>query len=198
MFRQVAWGLLPVFLVSCLPERREPAREVLLVDTGYTTAPGPLSRVGSEDAMVMAELPGLTWKTPLNYADGTLHAWIDIVSWPSGEPFKFHYILEELRPNGSILPMGHHWWSAIPVSAPGVHTAVRQANQMGGSLASPLKDIPRGLNLMTILQYPGTSNKIPFSDEKYFPMKLRVIWVAVAEGATFSGWDTYVGGIEIR
>lgn len=176
--------------------------EKLLIDTKVVSLPNdPHHRdgwIGSpEEYHFYWDLPTFNWVSPVNYAEGTLETYFEIVEQPTNKSFCAQIILDETVDGENTILYGHHWGTYFETSGPKVYTTSRAmtslydtTNLIPDKLANP-----QLLRLLLANQYgdhTGPFKAIPFSDKDIYPMKVRIIWVVVAKGYEFSGWDNYV------
>jgi len=172
--------------------------EKLLIDTGEITLPDSINhRKGwpgaPEEYHHYWDLPAFNWCSPVNYAEGTLEPYFELIDQPGDKTWTFHLMLDET--NGEHTKYnGHHWGISFNPSGPKVYTLSKPMT----SLRDATNLIPEGLanpKLLRLLlaNQSGPGENIPFSNKDFYPMKVRVIWVVVAKGSTFSGWDNYIG-----
>ena len=159
-------------------------RERLLVDTGRVTIPGAYTRPnapGVELGHVTVDLPNIRWEHHL-FERGTIHEYIEVISRPSHKPVRAVFVLEEGRPNGKVVPFGHHWWGNTVITTPGVYTRqydTASIKPQDGTQAhpNPLVDDPEWLvnpnvdvlRLDSVIQhhdYNVRPRKIPLADRR--------------------------------
>lgn len=192
-------------------------QECLLVDTGHVTMEGPYTRPdarGVELGHITVDLPAIPWKSD-KFDSGTLHEYIEVISRPTDNPVRAVFVLEEGKANGTVVPFGHHWWGNAVITTPGVYTRqydTASIKPQDGTRphACPLVDNPDSLvepdvdvlRLQFVIQhydYNVRPRTIGLDAPEFAaPWQIRVMWVAVAEGANFSGWDNYINGHGIR
>ena len=179
-------------------------QEKLLVDTGavqYPHAPNIISQAEYHHGWVV---PHFDWTSPVNYLDGTLYQYVEIARRPTNRSFSMQPILDETRqtsPCGNdpkalnSIVNGHHWGLGTTVTDPGVYTTskpLRQLRDATNLFTTASMSNPPCMRMLIANQYsPG--NNIPFTDADFYPTTVRVLWVIAAQGATFSGWQNYVG-----
>ena len=183
-----------VFLLLC--QSAVTAEEKLLIDTGVVTVPSDSVSVlsyGTDYHHILLDIEHFNWHAPVNYAEGTIHAYMEIISKPNDKLIQCYPILQEPGYGGD------HWWTvrenAWKIVHPGVYTLILPMEKMRLYHKPTLTlDNPPALKILAVFKYPGggKADNIPFEDSNYFPMKVRMLWVVVSKGSDFSGWDTYV------
>ncbi|MHC4404817.1 MAG: hypothetical protein ACYTG0_34645 [Planctomycetota bacterium] len=188
-------------------------QERLLVDTGRVTIPGAYTRPhapGVELGHITVDLPDIRWEHDL-FNSGTIHEYIEVISRPTDNPVRAIFVLEEGRINGAVVPFGHHWWGNTVITTPGVYTRQYDTASIKprdgtrphphplvddpDSLTNPNVDVLRLDFVIQHYDYNIRPRTIRLDSPEFAaPWQIRVMWVAVAEGATFSGWDNYING----
>ncbi len=194
--------LLVLIQLSCTTNTATSKTEKLLIDTKVVSLPDdPHHRPGwegsPEEYHFYWDLPTFNWCSPINFAEGTLETYFELIDQPSTKSWCAQIILDETKDGKNTLHYGHHWNTYFETNGPGVYTKSIKMT----SLYDTTNLIPEGLanpkllRLLLANQYGdhnGPFEHIPFSDGDYYPMKLRIIWVVVAKDSTFSGWDNYI------
>ena len=208
-----AWASVVLFLLHAAVAASGANQERLLVDTGRVKIPGAYTRPhapGVELGHITVDLPDIRWERGL-FNTGTIHEYIEVISRPTDNPVRAIFVLEEGRINGRVVPFGHHWWGNTVITTPGVYTRqydTASIKPQDGTRPhpNPLVDDPDSLTdpnvdvlrLDFVIQhsdYNVRPRTIPLDAREFeAPWEIRIMWVAVAEGATFSGWDNYING----
>ncbi|GAG50922.1 unnamed protein product, partial [marine sediment metagenome] len=181
------------------------AVEKLLVDTKVVQLPHYPNNIPGEGGWHHGWiLPHFNWVSPINYLDGTLHEYVEIIERPSTKQYSMQLILDETRntaPCGDdpkslrTVGMGHHHGMGIDITNKGIYTKSRPLKELwdvNDLFTTGRMSDPPCMRLLNANQYTPGEN-IPFTDPYYFPMKVRMIWVVVSKGATFSGWANILG-----
>lgn len=172
--------------------------EKLLIDTKVVSLPDePHHRPGWEGAPeeyhFYWDLPTFNWVSPVNYANGTLETYFELIEQPGNKSWIAHTILDETKDGINTQFYGHHWGAYFETSGPKVYTTsvpMDSLNDETNLIPEGLSN-PKLLRLLLANQYYD-QKFVPFSDSAIYPMKVRIIWVVVAKGSTFSGWDNYI------
>ncbi len=184
-----------IVLLSLFCQSPVTAEEKLLIDTGIVTVPSEsvsLLTNGKARHHILLDIEHFNWTAPVNYAEGTVHTYIEIISKPNNKLIQYIPMFQEPGYNGD------HWWKtagAWQITHPGVYTLTLPMEKMRLYDKETLTwDNPPPLRALSIFKYPGggSADNIAFEDSNYFPMKVRELWVVISKGGEFSGWDTYV------
>ena len=178
--------------------------EKLLVDTGVVQLPfEPHIITPKEEYPHSWLIPHFNWVSPVDYFNGTLHQYVEIIERPTEKSFGLKLILDETAntvPCSSDIKefktkvQGHHWNMSAEITCTGVYTMSR-----------PFRSLRDGTNLFNtdkmsnppcfrfwIANQTAPGVNIPFDNKDYFPYKIRVIWVICAANHDFSGWKSYI------
>lgn len=177
-----------------------PQTHRVLCDTGVITTPDGLPTEPASPAYKGAEyqtrvpIEHFDWTEPINFAGGRVHQRVEVIAYATDTRWRANQQLQEPGYNGD------HWWPGgewIVVEGPGVYTTDHDVQSMRD--ARGLKDRfddPPELRLALAVQGQDWNMNAPWDEPRIYPMTLRVIWVVVAEGEPFIGWDAVLAALD--
>ncbi|NJK94680.1 MAG: hypothetical protein HC905_06940 [Bacteroidales bacterium] len=154
------------------------------------------------------------WVSPHNYFEGRFYYRYEVISQPTNKPFDLMFLIWQFKEDGKHRETGD---DRVPLSGgPGSVTEYNNAPPPSRWWTYH-ENADQLVDFTTIKQYNGGDNRmglalwsdgncIPstwggtnpdFCQDRrsdYFPMRIRITIVAVAEGHTFSGWSNYGSG----
>jgi len=148
--------------------------------------------------------PTMNWTYPYDYQNGLFYYYFEIIDQPSSAPFQLNFCIWADRSED------HTYWQ----ESCGYRSSVLAGPGSNSQFSSPVLPawnggidwtdlsklwrygIPLWVNGHNMGNGPYcTDNPEEWENyQLYFPLKLRVIVVAVASGYSFSGWSNYTGG----
>ncbi len=160
----------------------------------------------------LGAMPTDDWTTPFNYRYGNFYMRIEVISQPSNSSFFVEMgiwqdgTLRECITDGGLVSGG-----AGSVAEVNMGTYDEWWHKPDGEGVIQYTDFtrPEDFNRIGLILWKGSKECIPMGQgwtnaamcansetdqASFFPMNVRITVVAVAQGYTFSGWDTYTGG----
>ena len=180
------------------------AQEMLLLDTKDFDLPDSSHFIGPTNEYAHGWiLPHFNWVSPVNYLDGRLYQYVEIIQRPTTRSFFLTPIIDETINKApcqkdvkeySTLKNGHHWGMKEEITETGVYLQNKLVKELRDATnlftTSKMSNPPCLRFWLANQSAPGVN--FPFSNKDIYPMKLRIIWVVCAAGHEFSGWENYV------
>ncbi len=134
------------------------------------------------------------WTQPADYAHGKLYHRLEIISQPTGKAWTALQLIQQEGYNGD------HWWpgrESIVVNGPGVYNTSHNVQEMRDATGFLRQlDNPPPICIIFVVRdavkNAGTTPNSPLDDGTFFPLTVRITWVAVAADSAFSGWERWI------